>query len=664
MRNLELSNSIRAAESPSAWRLGRRFEACVIAAWAVIWVSCLSSTARDWEWLQRIALLLEASIFALSCIGAGSQFVNRLRVRFNPLERLGVSAAAGLAAITTALTWLAAAQLFRVSVLAALSFVLSLYWAPRGWVEVGQLQALRRVRWYTRRPQRAVAAALTLLVILSTLAWAAGPVWDWDSEMYHLPASEFLLDSGGLSACYDNPLKCVPGQAYVVFALGLAAGQPSFAALSMWCCAIATSVLTAGLASRWIGVRAALWAPLIYWSGVIVLTVASSARVEPAYSLYLLAAAALLWSVRCDEDYSWRRGAAAALLLGAAAATKYHAIVGCLALLCAALTWVAFRSRRRLAALTFASVVISAALVLTAPWWIKNWSAFGNPAYPVFAQETGAIGQPGFSMRSSVEPARSLQTLVGVFRQPNRYVGPPNQFPHYAFWAAPVLLLAPRLRRYWPLLFFGVALYLITLNFFPYNRYAFPAFAFLAIATAGVYAHFDRPGVMRLLLPGALVALLAFAIGQPARVQHLPQLARYLFGVSGDQDFLRRISPDFRSAVDWLNRESPADARVLFCFDAREFSLRRRTIIDPQMNIWFELNRGDSAATAARRLLRRAGVSYVVVNENKFQYECQRRPYQAARLADYHRQRRELVENGVLRVVYQSGGVTVLEFDG
>ena len=89
----------------------------------------------------------------------------------------------------------------------------------------------RLLQIYVRKRYRTTPALLTVGVELMTFLWALSPIRDWDSQIYHLPSAEFMMEHSGLAVSWDRPLFNLPGPAYLWYALGLMAGQDNFAAL-------------------------------------------------------------------------------------------------------------------------------------------------------------------------------------------------------------------------------------------------------------------------------------------------------------------------------------------------------------------------------------------------------------------------------------------------
>jgi hypothetical protein len=535
-----------------------------------------------------------------------------------------------------------------------------------GWSTIRAVRIDRVLTQFGLKRYRTINVALTLSACGMTFLWAAGPVWDWDAEMYHLPASQFLADHAGLAVSRDNALQNLPGQAHLWYALGLMAGQEEFPALLMWLAAVATSGLAACFAARWIGMHTALWTPLIYWSGVIVSTVAATPRVEPAYGLMFLTAVSLLYPAFAGKrTLDWQTVLLAGLCLGTAAGIKYQGLYGWV-IVAAWFCWATVRqemSRRRQMTLRTAAMFLIA-IAVTSPWWIKNTIAWGNPVYPVFGSSRETADQlhnaASYSAKVQFESSFLFDATIGVFSSPNRLNGPPNHFPHYLFLLLPLLFVVKRNSAVTTVVLIGVAYYALSMSLALCTRYTFPMLSLLSIGSAYVFARFERGWKMRVLLSGLLAFSSMFVILLPARLVRLPQLASYLCGITDERPLLSTITPDFYAAIDWLNANTGADAVILMCWEAREQRLRRESVIDPGMRTWPALfSEGRTTAAEVANFLETQRIDYLLVNEGKLRYDVYDAGWlEEELLEEFHRQRDQL-EGRVLTPVFRQRLVTV-----
>jgi hypothetical protein len=385
----------------------------------------------------------------------------------------------------------------------------------------------------------------------------------------------------------------------------------------------------------------------------------------------------------------------AGLCLGLAAGVKYQALFGWLSV-AVWLVWSGVRHRagqrrvvdrefcvrfmhhlasgvagtsRAMKTVAATTVLFCVAIAVSSPWWGKNVWAWRNPFYPVISNSTpeaaASHARPlsqvaEFTPRQNRSAWYLLSDTIGIFVSPNRYSGPPNEFPHYLFLALPLLLVCRRNRAVNSLLLIALVYYLVSISLTDCTRYLFPIFGIVSIAVASVIAEFEIRWKLRVFFPGLLVFLLLFVFLLPSRIVRLPMLLTYLAGGSDERLLLHDISPGFHAAVDWINENTAADAVILMCWDAREYRLQRRTIIDPGKVLWPTLFReGRTTAAQVADFLHQHGIDYVFVNEGALHfntYNARLIPEQV--LHDFQRQR-ELLVGPVLAPVARHRAVTI-----
>ncbi len=622
---------------------------------------------------DRLAGPALLAICNLTCCGTGGRIVHRLLAndRFHPIERLGLAFVTGWAALGLVWLGLAACGLFLPLVvlgvaLPAFAFGgLGLDRRESGWNQLAGVPWRGLARLYLSRPQFGLPAILALGVITNALLWATGPVSDWDSEMYHLPLARFLVDHHGLAPSFDSPLMNVPGAAHLWYAAGLMAERDNFAPLCVWQATLWLSILGGAYAARRVGTHAAFWTPPIFWSAVLVSAVAASACVEPVYGLMLFAAFLLLQPGLSESgQLTTGRVLMAGLCLGTAAGVKYQAMYGWpLAALCIGVaTLINPRLRTAKHVAHWLGMFLVAAAVV-APWWIKNARAFDNPVYP--ALNRGQVDANSLTHANPIGPRQvrhwgSLATDTATqFLSPNHCSGPPNQFPNYLFLLLPLLMIAPRQRAVAMAVGLGLAYHAVAISLTIIHRHSYPAFVLLSIGVAYLLAW---GATRRLALVGSTLLSLAliFSLLLPSRVTRFPLLLASLVGVNDGAPLLESVSPGFHAALDWLNKHTEKQDRVLFCWDARQYRLQRPVIIDPGGCTWHTLfANGRSTAPQVAHYLHAQRVNFVLVNYGSLQYGVLKSHTIAAAALDEFKRQRALLLDQVLTPVFQRGPVTV-----
>ena len=116
----------------------------------------------------------------------------------------------------------------------------------------------------------------------------------------------------------------------------------------------------------------------------------------------------------------------------------------------------------------------------------------------------------------------------------------------------------------------------------------------------------------------------------------------------------------FETIVDWINQNTRPQAVVLMCWDAREYRLQRRTIIDPGRNRWEQLfAAGRATPQEIAEHLRSQNVEYVLVNEGSLRYNVFVVPNVLVKKFDVFQQQRDLLVPSALQPVFERKRVKV-----
>lgn len=295
------------------------------------------------------------------------------RFALSPLERLAYGGALGLAAVS-----------YGVALFASLHWLMGL-WGLLVIVVAGGLWGWRiswrslRGGWTHRSWLNALGWGVSGLILLLTLILCALPPDgnEWDSLAYHLAYPKLYLKAGGMVEVPFMHQSYFPPLMDMLFLLGLWLHGESCAKVFHWAVALLTALGIAGFSPSRGGMMALLWlgTPVVAWQ-------AHTAYVDLSTALYTgLGAFALYRGVR-EQSTAWLW--LAGVMVGCALATKYTALLswGLLGLI--GLAW-SLRARWGQGARTLLLAGLLA-LMIGAPWYLRNWLWTDNPVYP-FAYE-------------------------------------------------------------------------------------------------------------------------------------------------------------------------------------------------------------------------------------------------------------------------------------
>lgn len=261
-----------------------------------------------------------------------------------------------------------------------------------------------------------VAAAARVLTILATAGYAPRH----DDRSYARVARSLLLlgrypilhvaHVGWLPSAYRPPgWPFTLAALWAATGIHVAAGRVALVALG-----VASSLLGAGIGRRIGGPRAGLAAGLLLAVDPLLLAASATLESEALFTALLLAA--VLAALRARESASWRPTAAAGALIGAAALTRTNGLA-----LIPVIGWLVLPSPRPRAWLRHSALAVAAAILVVAPWTIRN--AVELHHFVPVSTETG-------------------NTLAGTYN--------PVSLTHHARWLLPSVTHAyrPIYRRY------------------------------------------------------------------------------------------------------------------------------------------------------------------------------------------------------------------------
>ena len=489
----------------------------------------------------------------------------------------------------------------------------------------------------------AVSRALLGALFLLLVATAVAPPTGWDSLMYHLRIPLWLLEQGRVALPPDSFHVALVGSAQYATLPLLAAGILTGPAL-MQVGALALTVMgtvalaRAAGASRfggWLAVAVLLGCPMF-------VLVAITARVDVTLVLALLAAHLALLAAADGHDA--RDLTLAALLVGVAVAIK--PLAGAYALVLVPLGWRAARGLRP----AFAAAVL--AVVVAAPWYLKNQLLVGAPLYPIgapgwlvpwLADLFGGKVRPEWldvSILRALPEARTSFNVLDAFFAPGTLTIE-GEGVFYAL--SPLLLALPLIALAWrartraaELAFVGLAYSaLVVVPFGRINlRYLLPAVPALAVAVAVAIewtaerAGARLSGITRRVLAVVLLVVALLPLTGALRQRFLTRdlvLLRHAVGAASARDVWRH-HPDATAralapVIENVQRLVPPDGKVLLLWEARGLAFDREVLVDVMLSNWSFLAQ---SPTALENCLAGTGITHILAGSGAVGYYIER----------------------------------------
>ncbi|GAB4432185.1 MAG: hypothetical protein Kow0031_13530 [Anaerolineae bacterium] len=524
-------------------------------------------------------------------------------------------------------------------------------------------------------------AAFALLALLVALL----PPTDWDGLFYHLTAPKLYLQAGAVVGGFDVPHFSFPALLEMLFAWAMLLRGDIAAKLLHFVYGLLLAGLVGLTTHRFLS-AAAVWRALLLLASMPMLYILSGwAYNDLALAFYQLAA--IYWLIEWAQA---SRGAGApgrkdaevppaignspftihhsplilsGLFAGLAMGLKYTSFVTPLFIIIA-ITYYATRNTQQIAnrksQIANSKLILSSlaafslpALLIAAPWYLKNWAFTGNPVFP-FA--TGLFGgQPWDAFRAEWYAAAGS----GIGLEPLTLLGLP--------W---LLTLGVQDMNFWDgrtgpllLLFLPLLVWAGLSRQFAGQRVPPPAKLLLAYALA----HFTvwALGVVwsrslwqsRLLLPG-LVALPPVAgwlwLHLPAfdlprfRLSHFVNIAigltlaltlvdtalltlkfdplPYLTGLESRPAYLERRLGAHYAAMQQLNAQLPPEAVVQFLWEPRSYYCQLDCRPDSILDAFPHAVQQYGSAAAIAGAWRQNGITHVLLHRDGLSFVLNEQP--------------------------------------
>jgi hypothetical protein len=614
----------------------------------------------------------------------GSWMTRRLSYH-SLLERLTFSAGLGLAAFSFLTLGLGfVGLLYRW-----LFWVLLIVGGLLLWREFRDLgRALRQAR--LPRPRGAWQLLLSLFIaatLFLALTTALLPPTAWDSLVYHLVGPDRYLAAHRLTYDFDNYYLFFPSFVEMLFTAGMALKGDIVPQLIHFGYLLLTLGALGAFATRHWERRSGLLAIALFLSIPTAVQIATWSYVDLALTFYSFAAlyALLNWlppakstsSSPGDNKYAsvgWLL--LAGLFGGAALSIKYTGVLT-LVILGAVLLWSLFRGR--LPALRFLSsglVVAGLALVIAAPWYVKNAIVAGNPLYPLVwgGREWNeidtrwllAIGQEMSLLNLLLVPW--TLTIVGT---QGTEAFDSTYSPLFLTLLPLLLIVRHRARRLGELLLAVAVGYLLWIassaaaygTFVLRGRQLLPIFAPLSLLCAysleGLNI-WDRPAfsLQRVLKMVISLTLIVGLVGQMLMTVGLNPWP-YLVGHQSRDDYLDRyISQNLHQIITYANQSLTPRDKIFFVWELRSYGLDVAHEADTLLNNFPQRLAQYGSPEGVLAGLRQEGFTHILVNQYVYPWIVTDYPITPQEQAAWEEfQRRFLTDD---RVIHAEGDFLVL----
>ncbi len=583
--------------------------------------------------LSLYNLLISFIILAV-CAGAGRKLLPE--AAGHPLARLSLQAAVGTGIAGLAWLGLGALGLFRWWAGALVLAAALVFFHRESLAWLSDLRSLAGL-WRTAAPVGRFFLLAAAFLTLNQLWAALAPPVKYDALTYHLALPRAYLAQGRLVFIPENPYWGHPQIVEMLYTWAMSLGQATTAAAVSWWAGVLFYLGLAGAAAEHLPLEgasaqaradAAAAALAFTLAGVTARSMLGWAYTDLFSAWYGLAAVLAFFSWLRSGDAPWLRWAG--VFCGFAAGTKYTA--GVLALVLFLAAWLLKGARKPSFSIWLQSGLL--ALLVFAPWAVKNTLASGNPLFPYgiptlwySAARLAAANLPPepVSLLSQIFLPITL-TWAGV----DSAAGPSTDLgPLLVLFALPALLAHRKdTRIHFIILSLGAAWLVISIAGARFGHLQQPRLYFAHLPALSLAAGWGW-GVLQNLSTGKVragrlalviaVLVLSLSLWQDASQALKSGAVQAALGLETPEEYLDRQTGVYSIAMRSIGA-MPMNSRVLMLWEARSLYAPTFARPDPWIDAWRSAQQSAGSPQAVLALWRSQGFTHILVNQGGMQF--------------------------------------------
>ncbi len=572
----------------------------------------------------RTFLDLGAAVWlALIALGVGNWLFKKLSLSMvSDLDAVLFSMGIGFGVLGMGTLFLGLAGLLQPALFYAIAILLTLLTAARS------LNLLRRLR--ISLPSRLITLYLILALGLA-LTLALLPPSSWDALFYHLKGPKLYLNAGRIYPGVDIPHLNFPSLFEMLFMMAMAIRGDVSAQLLHFVFVFMLAGLVYRIARDHLEVKNGWAAVLFLFSIQMIPILAGWAYNDLALAFYQVIALDALLRWQREKKPSWL--ILSGVFCGLAMGLKYTSFVSPL-LLVGILVWEhKTRWREALRPLLF---LILPAVIVAAPWYIKNLIFTGNPVYPfVFGGRfwddfrSSAYAGTGTGLGFNLLALLSLPHDLTLGLYDASADGPTGPF-FLVFLPLLLIYSLSKQRKTIPsafqyLLLFALAQYLFwTIGVIfsaglRQSRLLLPAFVALCPALAWIWQDLKRLDHPQFSLQRFLNLTLGLVLLFGLLSQLLTSLPRaplgYLLGNQTRSDYLLNQLGVHYLVMEELNTQLPPDAVIAFLWEPRSYYCNLDCRPDSILDTFSHLEHLYGNAADITRSWQKDGITHVLLHQ-------------------------------------------------
>ncbi len=575
-------------------------------------------------WVQVGATLFLYLYAFLTALGVGRTIL-RFVQQLSRLERYLLSLLIGLAALADGLMIIGLLHVlfpFAIFIWLALSGLIASFQYKEIHSEIREkFSSLKRIRLKDFSAfEYLLFAVIGFFIILLPIV-AISPVRDYDALMYHLEIPRQYLEYGGI---YFNPAawrSAYPMLTEMLFMIGVIFHLEPFSQLISLTFAIIFILSIYAFGRRFFSSKIALLAIGILLGNLAMPIYATSPGVEFSSACFefwsLYAFSIWVFEDKAKKQIVWL--AAAGVMIGLAASVKYLSLpaMSVIGLLVLAKSIQLDKSDLKKIGQNIL-VFGFPALVVMAPWYLKNWAWTGNPFYPLlfggqawsslrnelFHDYMGSFGM-GWGWRDY------LLLPINLYLHQPRFATLSLEIFNPVLWLAFAFIFVKKWRQYDYLVVYIFLGFIIWAGCEQVIRFLLPLSGFLALLSANVLSQFSRliqKGISIGLIGGLMIVAVAYQVWLAAD----SSLLNYVRGESSANEFLQKEVYDYKATQFIQNNLQQTDL-VLFLWDGHGYYCGDRCVPDNDETMAIQLSIDSPSPETLAHQLHSKGITHILL---------------------------------------------------
>ena len=431
------------------------------------------------------------------------------------------------------------------------------------------------------------ALSVLLFAIIFNLIGALAPEVFYDALVYHLAVPNYYVINGGMLDMPYNLYSNLPMLHGMLYAAGLLIRDEFIPKFVNYFAGVLTALTVLAISARYFNRRVGIWAALIVYT--IMHVMASSWSLGTEMLLTFFGILSVYAIINSKEEKAWFF--ISAFFSGCAMAVKYTGL-----LVSAGVLAVYFRMEKKidLSLIKKFAVFVIIGSAIVSPWLIKNYVYRSNPVYPfmtnVFKVENPeiAVKIKGFMNETSQMSKFDFKKwLIHPWDITMGKIGNSSHFTPLFLFLIPIAFLFGIKKRDENISFlflYALIGWLVWSLSSTMVRFLMPVYPIAAIIIAHYVNSRDYSSlknIMRVLVIFCVLSSCFWA----SLLFYLQGRWEVVLGQVSKEDFLSKTATKAQypythySALQFVNKELPADSKTLIIGDGRSFYIKKNFVV-------------------------------------------------------------------------------------